>query len=156
MHPKFDSWMSIVDKMWSRPTWSRLLWMTWDFDSPWITGPMTAHPSQLYVIWNAHRHLASSEANFQNKSIIRHALYYRFESTLNVLTQMFADLLWLVEVVQHLGCLLLDGGTVRCRYNAVNFLTNIHERHPIARPLGPAMVCLLWIQHLIDILPQFL
>ena len=26
-------------------------------------------------------------------------------------------------------------GTVRCRYNADNILKNIHERHPIARPL---------------------
>ena len=26
--------------------------------------------------------------------------------------------------------------TVQCRYNAVNLLTNIHKRHPIARPLG--------------------
>ena len=33
--------------------------------------------------------------------------------------------------------------TVRCRYNAVNFLTNIHKRHPIARPLGRGMGCIL-------------
>ena len=43
--------------------------------------------------------------------------------------------------------------TVRRRYNAANFLTNIHKRHPIARPLGWGVGCLLWIQHLIDILP---
>ena len=42
-----------------------------------------------------------------------------------------------------------------CRYSAVNFLTNIHKRHPIARPLGRGMGCLLWIQHLIDIMPLF-
>ena len=36
----------------------------------------------------------------------------------------------------------------------VNFLINIHKRHPIARPLG--MGCFLWIQYLIDILPQLL
>ena len=46
--------------------------------------------------------------------------------------------------------------TVRCRYSAVGFLTNIHKIHPIARPLGRAMGCLLWFQHLIDILLQFL
>ena len=46
--------------------------------------------------------------------------------------------------------------TVRCRYNAVNFRTNIHKRHPIAHPSGWGMGCLLWIQHLIDMLPQFL
>ena len=34
---------------------------------------------------------------------------------------------------------------VQCLYKAVNFLTNIHKRHLIARPLG----------HLLDILPQF-
>ena len=45
--------------------------------------------------------------------------------------------------------------TVRCRYNAVIFLTNIHERHHITCLLGRGMGCLLWIQHLIDILPQF-
>ena len=45
---------------------------------------------------------------------------------------------------------------MRCRYNAVNFLTNIRKRHPIARPLGRGMGCLLWIQHLIDTLSQFL
>ena len=46
--------------------------------------------------------------------------------------------------------------TVRCRYNAVHFLQNINERHPIARPPGRRMGCLLWVQSLIDILPQFL
>ena len=46
--------------------------------------------------------------------------------------------------------------TVRYRYNTVNLLTNILKRHIIAHPLGLAMGCLLQIQHLIDILPQFL
>ena len=48
--------------------------------------------------------------------------------------------------------------TVPCRYNgyAANFLTNIHKRHSTAHLLGQGFGCLLWIQHLIDILPQFL
>ena len=46
--------------------------------------------------------------------------------------------------------------TLWCCYNTVNFLTNIHKRHPIAHSLGWGMGCLLWIQHLIDILSQFL
>ena len=46
--------------------------------------------------------------------------------------------------------------TVQCRYNAVNFPSNIHKRHPIARPLGRGMGCLWWKQHLIDNVPQFL
>ena len=48
---------------------------------------------------------------------------------------------------------LLQCGAV---YNAVNFLQNIHETHPIARLSGRGMGCLLCIQPLIDILPQFL
>ena len=39
---------------------------------------------------------------------------------------------------------------MQCCYNVLNFHTNIHKRHLIA--LG----WLLWIQHLIDILPQFI
>ena len=46
--------------------------------------------------------------------------------------------------------------TVRCCYNAVNFQKNIHKRHTIARPLGRGMGCLLWIQHLIDIMREFM
>ena len=43
--------------------------------------------------------------------------------------------------------------TVRCRYNAVNFLLpNPHNRHPIARPWGRAMGCLLWFWSLIYVL----
>ena len=36
------------------------------------------------------------------------------------------------------------------------FFTNIHKRHLMARPLGGGMGCCLWVQHLIDILPQCL
>ena len=44
--------------------------------------------------------------------------------------------------------------SVRCCYNAVNFLQTPHNRHPIARPWGRAMGCLLWIQIPIYVLPQ--
>ena len=37
-----------------------------------------------------------------------------------------------------------------CRYKAVNFLPNLHNRHPIARPWG--MGCLLWLLTLIYVL----
>ena len=46
--------------------------------------------------------------------------------------------------------------TVRCCYNPVNFLKQYSQRHPIACPLGQGMGCLLWIQHRIDILAEFL
>ena len=34
--------------------------------------------------------------------------------------------------------------TMRCRYNAVNFLQNYHNGHPIARPWGRGIRCILW------------
>ena len=43
--------------------------------------------------------------------------------------------------------------TVRCHYNTVSVLQNIHNRHPIARPWGRAMGCLLLVQALINVLP---
>ena len=46
--------------------------------------------------------------------------------------------------------------TERCRYNAVNCLQNIHEIQPKARQSGRGMICVLWVQPLIDILPQLL
>ena len=59
------------------------------------------------------------------------------------------------------GLVLFGAGScasmVQCSaVNAVNFLTNIHKRHLIAHLLGRGMQCLLWIQHLIDILSQIL
>ena len=50
------------------------------------------------------------------------------------------------------------GNTTLCRYNAVNFLppSPSHKIHPIARPFGPGMECILWIQTLIYTLPQSL
>ena len=42
--------------------------------------------------------------------------------------------------------------TVQCRYNAINFLPNPHNRHPIARPWGRGMVWLLWFWSLIYVL----
>ena len=41
---------------------------------------------------------------------------------------------------------------MRCRYNAVNFLQNSHNGHPIARPWGRAMGCVLWVWSLIYVL----
>ena len=51
--PSFDFWVSIVDKVRSRPTWSELLRVAWNFDSPWIKGPMTPYQSRPYA-----RHVA--------------------------------------------------------------------------------------------------
>ena len=43
-------------------------------------------------------------------------------------------LMWRWQRTGHLGfCEILWYNTVWCRYSAVNFLTTIHKRHPIAR-----------------------
>ena len=44
--------------------------------------------------------------------------------------------------------------TGRCHYYVVTFLPNSHKIHTIAHPLGRAMVCIWWVQMLIDTLPQ--
>ena len=64
--------------------------------------------------------------------------------------------IWWVDGVWSIQWSETFATTVRCRYNAVGFLTNIHKIHPIARPLGRGMGCLFLFQHLIDILFQFL
>ena len=48
-----------------------------------------------------------------------------------------------LNVPPRSGAGLPPRGYAQCCYNAVNFLTYIHKRHPIARPLGRGMVCLL-------------
>ena len=42
------------------------------------------------------------------------------------------------------------------RYNAVNFHPNPHKRHPITRPWGRGMGCVMWTLPLMHILPQSL
>ena len=42
--------------------------------------------------------------------------------------------------------------TARCRYNTVIFFQYPHNRHPIARPSGRGMGCLLWVSSLIHVL----
>ena len=44
--------------------------------------------------------------------------------------------------------------TLQCRYNVVNFLTNLRNEHPIAHLWGWDMGCLLWVQTLIYVLCQ--
>ena len=52
------------------------------------------------------------------------------------------------------NCSTVDprGGTVRCRYNAVNFLSNDHKWHTIAWPGGQDIGCLLWVRNLVYLL----
>ena len=53
--------------------------------------------------------------------------------------------MWLWFKIGHFP-LTLGINTVQCHYNVVNFLQNIHNKHPIACPLGRGMGCLLWVQ----------
>ena len=57
-----------------------------------------------------------------------------------------------VVIMATVDCLVI-GSTVQYRYNAVNFLPNPHNRHPIAHPWGWAMGCLLWFWYQINFLP---
>ena len=53
-------------------------------------------------------------------------------------------------ITHPLSCYELS--TVQCRYITVSFLQNTHKRHPIARPWGRNMVCILWVQALINLM----
>ena len=53
----------------------------------------------------------------------------------------------------RVGVTTISSATVRCHYNAINFLPNPHKRHLIARPLVRDMGCFLWFQTLIYNLP---
>ena len=65
--------------------------------------------------------------------------------------------LFLASSIQYWSCYsVVICNTVWCCYNTVNFLANIHKWHLIAHPTGWGMGCLLWVQPLINILPEFL
>ena len=59
---------------------------------------------------------------------------------------------WLWNAISPLGSVRYSTIQVRCRYYTVNFRQNIHNRHPIARPSGRGMGCLLWVWSLIQVL----
>ena len=68
-----------------------------------------------------------------------------------------SDILNRVEFVFAKHRVYLRLNIVRCRYNAVNFLQSHHNMHPIARPSGRGMGCLLCLLTLIyDVLLQLL
>ena len=52
-------------------------------------------------------------------------------------------------ITHPLSCYELS--TVLCRYIAVSFLQNTHNRHPIAQSWGPDMANILWVQCLINL-----
>ena len=54
--------------------------------------------------------------------------------------------------IQYTSLHLYSRVAVRCRYNAVTFLQNTYNRHPIARLLGRGMGRLLWVQSMIEVL----
>ena len=77
-------------------------------------------------------------------------------AALNYIFLMGSKLWWIYSILFMTYGMGGKQQTVQWSKNAVNFLKNVNKGHPIARPLGPGVGCLLWIQHLIDILPQFL
>ena len=61
---------------------------------------------------------------------------------------------WKFLLVEGKDSFICISSTMRCRYSTVDFLQNHHKRHPISRPHGRAMGCLLWVQTYIHVLPQ--
>ena len=70
----------------------------------------------------------------------------------DVIMQYFHHLAGPQGILMPLRLLYHKVNRVRCRYTAVTLLTNNQKRHSNGRGMG----CLLWIQHLVDILLQFL
>ena len=97
-----------------------------------------------------------------SRSLWRHCNAYSSKSSTNVTTWLvclsFTRVSWPVDIDQTTSVPVYAGSfdIDTARKSAVTFLTNIHKRHPIARPLGRGMGCCLWSQHLINILSQFL
>ena len=58
--------------------------------------------------------------------------------------EIYVNLIWYLYLFMlNKFCLSLSlSHTVQCRQTAVNFLTNIHKKHPIAHLLGRGMGCL--------------
>ena len=65
-------------------------------------------------------------------------------------TSLFVKCIHLHSIIPH-WC-GIPTHTVRCRYNAVTFLTNIHKRHPIARPSGQGMG---WVSYVDPVSDRF-
>ena len=64
--------------------------------------------------------------------------------------------LWVCTTFVFVILDVTSGYTMQCHYNMVSFLQNPDNRHPIARPWGWGMGCLLWILIPIYVLPQLL
>ena len=56
-------------------------------------------------------------------------------------------------IIRALDCICQWHTTEWFHCNTVNILQITHNRHPIARPWGRAMGCLLWVQSLFYVLP---
>ena len=50
------------------------------------------------------------------------------------------------RVFHHVSLRRIWTGTVETLYNMINFCWSTHKRHSTARPKGPGMGCLLWVQ----------
>ena len=138
---KYFLWI-FSDFQWFRTTWKFHYWllqMFW-FTNLWFSQSWKFHQNDIYAsvsVWAAHIH------NF-------HSMLWLWFCLNNLCKIRWKGRIILTKYQSYYE------NTVQCHHKAVNFLQNIYKRHPIARPSGRGMWCLLWVQPLIDILPHFL
>ena len=70
--------------------------------------------------WNTWRHRDNCESR-----------YYFCESVFAIMCIVYGRIHQSVSVLYHISNKTAQPSAVRCRYNAVNYLTNIHNIHPI-------------------------
>ena len=83
---------------------------------------------------------------------------WKFHCTGSALRSPEPSLASRVETAWVASCVteMSKKSTVQCHCNTVSFLQNIHNIHPIARPWGWDMGCLLWVKSFMHVLPQSL
>ena len=72
------------------------------------------------------------------------SLYIQYFNQLKLNWYLFDGGCWVPNMCQTTTAWIDVQSTARCHYNAVNFLQNPHNRHPITHPWGLGMGCLLW------------
>ena len=119
----------------------------WAMSQPSIRGPFRGPRSMddpSHDHWSVHRSIL--HGNLQCSLWLTDLWISCWTDATIPASEKFIDLRRLVEMYRIWNWYI---NTVQCCYNRVNFLTNIHKRHPITRPLGRGMGSLLWIQNLI-------
>ena len=100
-----------------------------------------------------------------------HRIHFTTASAIYIMRWIYNVIVYLVSTIQQIWPQVADDSntrpsisyniyrpidTVRCRYNAHNFLEKPHNWYVIARPLVRGMGFLLWVQIQIYVMPKSL